>query len=135
MAIQHSVAVRNAKLDAIETTTGASPKLELRTGSKPANCAAATTGTLIALMDLPSDYMGAAASGVKSKAGTWEDLVANNPGAVGYYRIFANDGTTCHEQGTVTEAGGGGDMIIDNADVEAGQKITVTAYALTEGNA
>jgi hypothetical protein len=135
MAIQHSVAVRNAKLDAIETTIGASPKLELRTGTKPANCAAATTGTLIALMDLPSDFLGAAAAGVKSKAGTWEDLTANAAGAVGYYRIFANDGTTCHEQGTVTETGGGGDMIIDNIDVEAGQKITVTSYALTEGNA
>jgi hypothetical protein len=135
MAIQHSVAVRNAKLDAIETATGASPKLELRTGTKPANCAAATTGTLVALMDLPADHLAAAASGQKAKSGTWQDTTANNAGTIGYYRIFANDGTTCHEQGSVTITGGGGDMTVDNPVVEAGQQITVTAYTLTEGNA
>ena len=38
MAIQFSVSVRNARLDAIETTVGASPKLQIRTGAAPADC-------------------------------------------------------------------------------------------------
>lgn len=135
MAIQHSVAVRNAKLDAIEVTIGTSAVLKLRTGAKPATCATADSGTVVATMNLPSDWMAAAASGSKAKSGTWEDLTADAGGTVAHYRIYASDGTTCHEQGTVTITGGGGDMTIDNPVVESGQKITVTAYALTEGNA
>ena len=55
MAIKYSTAVRNAQLDAIETTIGVSPKLRILTGTAPANCAAAQTGTLLAELTLPSD--------------------------------------------------------------------------------
>jgi hypothetical protein len=77
MALQFSTAVRNARLDAIESTIGTAPILEIRSGSPPANCAAADTGTLLASMTLPSDWMAAASNGSKVKAGTWEDLTAN----------------------------------------------------------
>lgn len=135
MTIQHSVAVRNARLDAIETTIGTAPKLRLRSGAKPADCAAARSGTVLAEMTLPSDWLAAAASGVKSKSGTWQDLSADASGTVGHYEIVDSGGTTCHEQGTVTATGGGGDMTIDNTVIASGQQITVTAYGLTEGNA
>jgi hypothetical protein len=79
--------------------------------------------------------MGAASGGVKSKSGTWEDLAADNAGTVSHYRIFANDGTTCHEQGSVTKTGLGGDMTVDNDVVEVGQKITITSYSRTAGGA
>ena len=135
MAIQYSVAVRNAKLDVVETVIGASPILRMYTGAKPANCAAAATGTMVAEMALPSDFMEDAASGVKEKSGTWQDLAANAPGILGYFRIWDNAGTTCHKQGTITETGGGGDMTVDNADVNEFQPITVTGYSITCGNA
>src|SRR5688572_1156511 len=102
MALQLSVDVRNALLDSIETTIGASPVLEIRTGSPPADCATASSGTLLASCALPADFMAAAASGSKAKSGTWEDASANNTGTAGYWRIFANGGTPCHAQGTVT---------------------------------
>jgi len=47
MALQYSVDVRNAQLDAVETTIGASPLLRIFTGSSPANCAAASTDTML----------------------------------------------------------------------------------------
>lgn len=65
MTIQRSVAARNAQLNAFETTVGTAPILELRTGAQPANCAAADSGTLLASMTLPSDWMADAAAGVK----------------------------------------------------------------------
>ena len=135
MAIQHSVAVRNAKLDAIETTIGTAPRLRLRTGGPPANCAAARTGTIVATLVLPSDWLADASGGVKSKSGTWEVLAATAGGTVGHYEIMDSSETTCHEQGTVTATGAGGDMEMDNPVVNAGQKITVTTYGITEGNA
>jgi len=135
MSIQRSVASRNAQLDAFETTVGTSPILEHRSGSPPANCAAADTGTLLASMTLPSDWLAAASGGQKAKSGTWQDLSANADGTVGHYRIKDSTGTTCHEQGTVTVTGGGGDMTVDDVTFVTGQSVTVTGYTLTAGNA
>lgn len=135
MAIQLSVAVRNARLDAFETTTGTSAILEIRTGAPPANCATADSGTLLASCTLPSDWMAAASSGSKSKSGTWEDTSANNTGTAAHFRIKDSGGTTCHMQGTVTATGGGGDMTVDNTSFASGQAFTVTTFTLTDGNA
>ncbi|MBP6564159.1 MAG: hypothetical protein KA200_00950 [Burkholderiales bacterium] len=135
MTIQHSVAVRNARLDAIETTVGTSPILEIRTGAQPANCAAADSGTLLASITLPSDWLAAASSGSKAKSGTWQDSSANGTGTAAHFRIKDSTGTTCHQQGSVTATGGGGDMTVDNTSFASGQSFTVTGYTLTDGNA
>jgi hypothetical protein len=100
MAFQFSTAARNAALDALEATTGASPTLEIRTGAAPANCAAAATGTVLATLPLPSDWLAAAASGQKTLSGTWQDLSADAAGTAGHFRI--NAGATCHFQGLVS---------------------------------
>lgn len=135
MAVQFSVAVRNAMLDAYEIAIGTAPKLRLYTGSMPANNAAARTGTLIAEMTLPSDWMAAASAGSKAKAGTWQDLAADAAGTVGYYSIMDAAGTTCHDQGTVTATGDGGDMTIDNVVVAVNQQVVVNTFTKTMGNA
>lgn len=135
MAVQFSVGVRNARLDAVETTIGATAVLKIRTGAAPANVAAADSGTVLATLTLPSDWMAAAASGSKAKSGTWEDASADATGTAAHFRLYASDGTTAHMQGTVTATGGGGDMTVDNTSFASGQSFTVTAFTLTDGNA
>lgn len=135
MTIQLSVAVRNARLDAIETAIGASAILKIRTGSVPATCATADAGSVLATLSLPSDYLAAASSGSKAKSGTWEDTSADATGTAAHFRLYASDGTTCHLQGTVTATGGGGDMTVDNVSFASGQAFTVTGFTLTDGNA
>lgn len=135
MALQLSVGVRNARLDAIETTIGTSAVLKIRTGAQPADCATADSGTVLATLSLPSDWMAAASSGSKAKAGTWSDSSADNTGTAGHFRIYASDGTTCHVQGTVTATGGGGDMTVDSTSFTAGQGFTITTFSLTDANA
>ena len=135
MTVQHSTAVRNARLDVWESTIGTSAILKIRTGAQPANCAAADSGTVLATCNLPSDWMAAASGGVKAKSGTWEDTSADATGTAAHYRIYASDGTTCHEQGTVTATGGGGDMTVDNTSFAAGQPFTVTAFSKTAAGA
>lgn len=138
MAIQYSASVRNAKLDSIETTIGTSAVLKFRTGSAPANCAAADSGTVIATLNLPSDWMAAAGTptaGQKAKSGTWSDASADNSGTIAHWRLYASDGTTCHAQGTATITGGGGDITLDAVVVTAGQAITVTSFTITDNNA
>jgi len=135
MALQYSTAVRNAKLDAVETSIGTSAVLRLRTGSPPANCATADSGTVLATLNLPTDWMNAASGGVKTLNGTWQDTSADATGTAGHWRLYASDGTTCGAQGTITVTGGGGDMTLDSVSITAGQQVTITSFSLTAGNA
>lgn len=134
MALQFSVTVRNAQLDAFETAIGTSAVLKIRTGSVPATCATADSGTVLSTINLPSDWMAAASSGSKALSGSWTDASADATGTAGYFRLYASDGTTCHAQGTVTITGGGGDMTLDNTSIATGQAVTVTGFTLTAGN-
>lgn len=200
MAIQLSVAVRNARLDQIESVIGTSAILRLRTGAPPADCAAADAGTVVAEMTLPSDWANAAASGQKTLLGTWQDASANATGVIAHFRLYNSAGTVCGLQGTagqsvalttnaLTAANGNvlnfasttgvavgmnvsgtgipadttvvaftgttvtlsrtstagvangasitfaPDMVIDNASVNAGQQVSVTAFTMTDANA
>ena len=134
MAIQLSVAARNARLDSIESVVGVSPFLQIRSGAQPANCAAGATGTLLAELPLPADWMAAAAVGSKALAGSWT-VAAVASGTAAHYRIVDNAKTTCHEQGSVTVTGGGGDLILDNTNIANGQTVSVTTFTKTDGNA
>lgn len=135
MALQLSTTVRDARLDAIESTISTAPTLEIRTGTPPANCAATDTGTVLVTMTLPSDWMANASAGAKAKAGTWQDTSADATGDAGHFRI--KQGGTCHIQGTVTANAGGGDMELAQATVGIvlGQTVTVSTFTLTDGNA
>lgn len=132
MAIQFSVAIRNAMLDAIETVLGTSPIMRIRTGSAPASCVTADSGSVLATLTLPSDWLLAAAAGVKSKSGTWEDTSADAGGVAGHYRVYDSGDTECHIQGTV--AASGGDMNVSNTNFAAGQPFTVNTYSISAGN-
>ena len=135
MALQLSVAVRNAQLDAIETATGATAVMKIRSGALPSTCATADAGTVLATLSLPADWMAAASGGTKQMLGTWSDTSADAAGTAGHFRIYASDGTTCHMQGTVTATGGGGDLTVDNLVFAAGQSFSITSFTLTAANA
>lgn len=135
MSVQLSTTVRNARLDAIESTIGVSAILKIRSGAAPATCATADSGTVLATLNLPSDWMAAASSGSKALSGTWQDASADNNGTAAHFRVYDSGGTTCHIQGTVTVTGGGGDMTLDNTTINAGQSVTITGFTLTDGNA
>lgn len=135
MAFQLSTASRNAALDAIEASIGVSAVLEIRSGSVPANVGTADSGTVLATLNLPSDWLAAASGGSKAKSGTWEDLSADAAGTAGHFRIYASDGTTAHIQGTITATGGGGDMTLDNVNIAAAQTITVSGFTISIGGA
>jgi hypothetical protein len=136
MAIQWSAAVRNARLDAWETAIGTSAHLHMYTGSMPANVGAAATGNKIIDITLASDWAAAASNGSKVLNNLTISTTALTPGGtVGYYRIYASDNTTCHEQGTITATGGGGDMTVDNPTFATGQTVQITAFTKTEPGA
>ena len=134
MAIQYSTTVRNAQLDALETAIGTAAVLKIRTGVAPANVGTADSGTVLASMTLPSDWLAAASGGSKAKSGTWQDASADATGTAAHFRIYASDGTTAHIQGTVTATGGGGDLTLDNTSIASGQSVTISSFTLTAAN-
>jgi hypothetical protein len=132
MALQFSTTVRNAMLDAIETAISTSAVFKVRSGSPPATCATADSGTVLATISLAADWASAAAGGQKSWSGLpVTDASIDASGTAGHFRLYASDGTTCHAQGTVTVTGGGGDMTVDSVDFVAAQTFNVTAFTWT----
>ena len=131
MTIQNSTSVRNAILDVIESTIGTAAVLKIFSGSQPANCAAANTGTELVSYTLASDWAAAASSGSKAFSNTPISGTAIGDGDAGHYRLYASNGTTCHEQGSVTGTGGGGDMTITNVSILTGQAVNVTGWTKT----
>lgn len=134
MAIQLSDAVRNARLDVIESTIGAATaRLKIRTLAQPANCAAADVGVVLADMTLTADWMATATGGTKAKAGTWQDASADAAGTAAHFRLYDSAGTVCGMQGSVGQ--GTGDLSLDNSNIAAGQQVTINTFTLTDGNA
>lgn len=132
MALKLSVGVRNARLDQVEGTIGTAPKLRIYTGAAPTNITDAATGTLLAELTLPSDWMAAAASGSKAMSGSWS-VAAGAAGVAGYFRVVDSASATTHIQGTVGQ--GSGDLSLDNTNIASGQTVNITGFTLTDGNA
>jgi hypothetical protein len=132
MTVQMSEDMRNLMLNQIEIALGTSPILMVRTGTTPANVAAADSGSVLATVNLPSNWMNDAAGGQKTKAGTWQDLTADATGVAGHFRIYMSDGVTCKLQGTYGLSGT--DMIGDSVNFTAGQAFTINVFTLIAGN-
>ena len=133
MSIQLSTAVRNARVDAIESTVSTAPKLQIRTGPQPATCALADTGTLLVEIACPSNWLSDATLGIKTLAGVWTGT-AVAVGVAAHFRLKDTGGTITHIQGTVTGIGGGGDIILDNPSLVTTQTVNLLAFTLTDAN-
>lgn len=132
MPSQFSTAARNAAVDAMETSFGTAPTLRIRTGTMPANCAAARQGTILGSVVLASDWLGDAASGVKTAAAIPE-FSAIADGTAGHFEIM--QGSTCVWQGDCGLSGSGAALILGALAVATGQIFRITSLTLTAGGA
>lgn len=132
MSVQFSTTARNARLDAITSTVGNAGLLRIYTGSAPADCGTAASGTLLAELTCGSPFAGAASSGVLTVTNPG-GVSASNTGTAGYYRVYKSDGTTCVAQGTVGTSGA--DLNLNTTSILTGGTVTVTAWSWTEGGA
>lgn len=128
MTIQSSVAVRTALGNALIATIGTSPKVQIYSGTQPATCATASSGTLLTTFSLGSTWA-TVTSGVLTFSSTPVASTAVATGTAGYYRIMDTALANCHEQGTVGTSGT--DLIIDNASIVSGQTVNITSWTKT----
>lgn len=132
--LELSPSLRNSRVDQIETFIGASPMLRILSGALPAAASAADSGTLLFEEQLASDWMAAAAGGVKAKSGTWQNAACAT-GTAGYFRIYNPTGASCWLQGNVGGTGSGCAMELDNTSIAVAQSVTVSTFSITDGNA
>jgi hypothetical protein len=146
--IKYSTTLRNAQMDMVlailksltvtnsaMTGSATAPVLRIRSGTVPANCAAADTGLALAQINLTTTSLDAAASGAVSKSGSWVSTSAINTGTATYFRIYDSSGN-CHVQGTVSTNAGTGDMKLGaSVTINTGQIVTISTFTLTAGNA
>lgn len=126
-----SNSIRNSMIGQYEVYLGANPVLEIRTGTQPSTCEDLDTGTMLASITLPNDWMTNPTNGSIALQGTWNGIgVAAGVG--GHYRLKSAGGTT-HEQGTVYQIGGTGDLGLDNTNIAPNQIVQVTTWTRTQG--
>lgn len=131
MSVQLSTAVRNGRLNQIESVIGTGAILRIFTGSAPADCGTADSGTKLVEMTLPSDWLAAAASGSKAKSGTWSGTAVAD-GTAGYFRVYDSTGVTCGIQGTCGV--GTGDLQLDSTTITTDDTVAIGTFTLTDAN-
>jgi hypothetical protein len=129
MSYQFSASLRDARLNAISRTIGAAPTLKFYSAPEPLTCDHSDVAdALLATMQLPHKWLADAKAGIVSKLGDWE-TTADDVGRIMSFRICDAHGK-CHLQGSVSVAGAGGDMTVNDTIVVPKQKIVVEQFAI-----
>ena len=130
MTIQLSTAARNAACDGVVDLLDTGT-VEIRTGVRPANPAAAATGTILGTFTLPNPAFGAASVGVAT-ANAITGVTASGTGTASWFRAYrsAGNGSGAVIDGDVATSGA--DMTIQNTSVNSGQALTITAWTHTQ---
>ena len=132
VALQLDTTLRNTRADAITTRVGNAGLLRIFTGSAPADCATASSGTKLAEHTLGSPFAPGAAAGVLSPT-IPANVNALANGTAGYYRVYKADGTTCVTQGTCGTSGA--DMNLNTTTLVSGGPVQINSWTYTEGGA
>lgn len=130
MALAYLTATRNAMLDAITTSAGASALLRIYSGTRPATAGTATT--LLAELTCNATFAPAASGGVLTLNSITQDSSANATGTATWFRIVKSDGTTFVMDGDVGTSGS--DLNLVTTSITATQPVSVTSFVITESN-
>lgn len=131
MALQYTAAIRNAWCADLNTTLGVSARLNIYSGSPPANVAASPTGVL-----LSSGCRGNAAgfgtivAGVLTASAITPDPSAVGVGIAGYFR-WLDASNNVVTQGTVSVTSGSGDLKLNNITIAEGDPVAIGSWSIT----
>jgi hypothetical protein len=128
MALQFSTTLRNAMLDAITSAVGASGKLRIYSGSKPATVADAITGTLLADLTCNATFAAAASNGVLTLNAITSDSAADATGTATHFRLLTSGGAAV-VQGDVGTSGS--DFNLNATSLVTGATVACSSFTIT----
>ena len=134
MAIKFDTATRNAEMDAVTARVGTSARLRVYSGTRPANPGTAITSqTMLVELTCNASAFAPAASGGVLTANAISNGTAAATGTASWFRLFQSNGTTAIVDGDVGTSGS--DLNLNNTSIATSQTVSVTSFAITEGNA
>jgi len=134
MAIKFDTTTRNAEMDAVTTRVGTSARLRVYNGTRPANPGTAITSqTMLVELTCNATAFAPAASGGVLTANAISNGTAAATGTASWFRLFQSNGTTAIIDGDVGTSGS--DLNLNNTSIATSQTVSVTSFAITEGNA
>lgn len=126
-----AIAACNAIVDLLDAGAGAG-KLNIYSGSVPADADAANGGTLLAQLTLSDPAFGNAADNTGKATATaatiTDDSSADATGTASFFRATDSDNNVVI-QGTVGTSAA--DLVLDNTSINAGQTVSVTSWTFS----
>ena len=130
MALAYATTLRNTMLDAITSAVGASGKLRIYDGSRPATGGSATN--LLAELTLNATFAASASSGVLTLNAITSDSAADATGTATWFRIVTSGGTFVLDGNVGTS---GSDLNLNTTSIVTGAAVSITSFTITGGNA
>lgn len=135
MAIGMSTTLRNARLNQITSAAGNAAKLLLCSGVRPAT--GSGSPTVLATVVLGTPFAGSASGGVLTLTSASPVTAAAGGGSPGTAVTWARLTTSADAfvaDFSVSTPGGGGDLVMDNVNVQTGATVTPGSITITDGN-
>lgn len=129
MALAYSTTIRNEMLDRITANVGSSGFCRIYDGTRPSTGGATTT--LLAELTGNATFAPSAAGGVLTLNSITQDSSANATGTATWFRWVSSGGTFCVDGNVGTS---GADLNLTTTSIVAGQPVSVSSWAITEGN-
>ena len=130
MAIQYSLTHRTNAMSQLNTDLAASAVIKIFSGTMPANCGTADSGTLLVTFAGNAGGFGAAASQVLT-ASAVANATAAATGTAGYFRMYPSAATTTNAVVQGTCGLSAADMILTNTSITSGQTVSFTNLTVT----
>lgn len=130
MTLGYSTTLRNAQLDQITTAVGASGKLRIYDGTRPATGGTATT--LLAELPCSATFAPAASGGVLTVNAITTDASADATGTATWFRVVTSANAFVMDGSVGTS---GADLNLNSVSLTAGGSVAVTSFTITAGNA
>ena len=130
MTIQYSTTHRTNAMTQLNTDIGASAVIKLFTGTQPATCATADSGTVLVTFAGNAGGFGTVATGVLT-ASDIANATAAGTGTAGYFRIYPTSATTTNAVVQGSCGTSAADMILTNTSINTGQTCTVSSITVT----
>jgi len=135
MSINLSIAARNAANAAvtklIDGGTGQpTGKIEIRTGTKPANPDSPVTGTLLSTIKFSNPAFGTPLNGGNAANTLAPDSSIAASGTAGWFRCYDRDGRAILD-GDVGAVGSAADIQFDDLNLLAGGTVAIGQFTLT----
>lgn len=131
MAIGMNATLRNNRLDEITARAGASARIRIYSGSRPAT--GGTETTVLAELTGNATFAPAASGGVLTLNAITQDSSANATGTATWFRIDSSGGTNHVLDGDVGTSGS--DLNLNSTSIVTGGTVSISSFTITEANA